>query len=123
MEEFKKCNDRINSLAKRLIIALEDDIRIAILILLSREGPTSFRAISRKLRVSYKKLERALADLSRVGLIEIIEVRPSEEKCYRFYHISKDLSSEIKELLEGSYHLSYSAFPIKTKNSNPVSQQ
>ncbi|MEM0021622.1 MAG: winged helix-turn-helix domain-containing protein [Fervidicoccaceae archaeon] len=97
MEEIDvKARDANNQVAKLIVKAIDDDLRIAILRLIIREGPLSFRAISRKLGTNYKRLEKAINNLKKAGLLTYIEARPSKDKCFKLYYIPDHILQPIK---------------------------
>jgi len=49
--------ENILKVTRNLISMLDDDIRVKVLIELSRNGPLSIRALSRRLKVNYRVRE------------------------------------------------------------------
>jgi DNA-binding Lrp family transcriptional regulator len=81
----------ILKVTRNLISMLDDDIRVKVLIELSRNGPLSIRALSRRLKVNYRKIAYVLKQLKEYAFVEETVVVVSEGRKYRFYTISKDI--------------------------------
>ncbi|NPA95969.1 MAG: hypothetical protein GXO32_00020 [Crenarchaeota archaeon] len=86
-------------LVRMFIDALRDDARIQIVVELVRVGPLSARALSRRLRMNYKRLNKALRDLEVVGLVEAVKVNVSESRAYRFYNIKPNVKIVLEMVL------------------------
>jgi len=93
-------SDGYRDLLHKLLKVLETDLRIQVLIqLLSSDGPLSFRALGRRVRVNYRKLDEVLKQLVNLGIVEVYTVRVSQDKKYRFYSLNEQYARILKELL------------------------
>ncbi|RLG80098.1 MAG: hypothetical protein DRO13_04580 [Thermoprotei archaeon] len=82
-----------------LVKAMEDDIRIRIVIELLYNGPLSFRALGRRLRVNYKKLNEALKKLTVLKIVKIHIFNVSSSRSYKFYSLNEEIEELLKKLL------------------------
>ncbi|MET1160484.1 MAG: hypothetical protein ABWW65_05930, partial [Thermoprotei archaeon] len=86
-------------LIKRLVSATENSLELSVIIELIGGDTLSFRALARRLRVNYKRLDKTLNNLVENGLIEIIFVNVSEHKVYKFYKLRDDVKEVLKRVL------------------------
>ncbi|MEN2999344.1 MAG: hypothetical protein ABDH61_02055 [Acidilobaceae archaeon] len=94
VQECKNSPERI--LLKRLLMSMEDDLRVEVLKTLAepRVDGLSFRGLQRRLRVNHQRLERALSSLSIYGIVDVSNVKV-ENRVYRMFR----LGNEVKELI------------------------
>lgn len=83
----------------QLVKSLKNDLRMMVVIELLNNGPLSFRALGRRLRVNYRRLNEALRHLVSTGIVQMYTVRISPTKSYKFYHINEAYLPILKTLL------------------------
>uniref|UniRef100_A0A7J3JTM5 ArsR family transcriptional regulator n=2 Tax=Ignisphaera aggregans TaxID=334771 RepID=A0A7J3JTM5_9CREN len=98
VDESAVCNI-YRRLLHQLVKSLENDLRMMVVIELLNNGPLSFRALGRRLRVNYRRLNEALRHLASTGIIQVYTVKISPTKSYRFYHVSEAYLPILKTLL------------------------
>jgi len=84
---------------KKLLSAADDNLEICILEELFHNHTLSFRALARRLRVNYKRLNKALRRLVEADLVKVIEVKVSENRVYRFYALKTDIEDLLEDIL------------------------
>ena len=79
--------------------ALENDLRVRIVIELLHNGPLSFRALGRRLRVNYRRLNEALKYLVVTDIVRVYIVKVSPVKSYKFYSINETYTPILKTIM------------------------
>lgn len=98
------CEEDICSIYVELLrifirVLMRDELRVLVVIELLNDGPLSFRALGRRLKVNNSRLRRALKDLSSTGLITEYVVHVASNKYYKFYHVNKEYIHVLRDAL------------------------
>lgn len=72
-----------------MLTVLRDDIRVAVLMELWEDKSLSIRAFSRRLKCNYSRIEKALRELEKEGLIVSLVVNVSGSRKYKFYSLNE----------------------------------
>ncbi len=83
-----------------LVNLLRDDIRVSVLLELSVHGSCSLTALSRRLKVGYRKIRRALEQLEYFGLVQVSLISIDGNQKYKFYSVNEELRCVLKNVLK-----------------------
>lgn len=91
-------NDLPKELLQKLFRVFDSEPTIIVIKLLLREGPMSFRAIGRKLRINYKKLDKILKNLIDTNIVEVHVISISPTRRYKFYSLNEKYLHLLKDI-------------------------
>lgn len=92
-------SDVTKELLKKLFKVFDSEPAVAVIKLLLRDGPMSFRAIGRKLHINYRKLDKILKNLVDTNILEVRIVSVSPTKRYKFYSLNERYLDILRDIV------------------------
>jgi len=100
--DASECGDIERLFIYRLLNIMNGDLRVEIIKALINVDFISYRLLAKKLRVNYGKMTYALDQLSREGLVELLNIEVSSKRTYRACRLRPEFRKLLRDIFNSS---------------------